>query len=115
MLVVRLKPYLRAMERMGFTQTGMRAVEDAIAAAPNAHPVIAGLRGVRKARLARPGGGKRGGGRAIYYIAISPDRMFMMTAYPKNERDDLSPDQRRAILTALETIKRGRLKSPDSK
>jgi hypothetical protein len=31
--------------------------------------------------------------------------LFMMTAYPKSERDDLSPDQRRAILAALASIK----------
>jgi hypothetical protein len=29
----------------------------------------------------------------------------MMTAYPKNERDDLSQDQRRAIVRAIESIK----------
>lgn len=29
----------------------------------------------------------------------------MMTAYAKNEREDLSADQRRAILAALESIK----------
>jgi hypothetical protein len=28
-----------------------------------------------------------------------------MTAYAKNERDDLSEDQRRAIIAALESIK----------
>jgi len=31
----------------------------------------------------------------------------MMTAYPKNERDDLSPDQRKAILAAIDSIKGG--------
>jgi hypothetical protein len=105
MRVVRLKPYLRAMQRMGFKDDAMRKVEAAIAAAPDAHPMIKGLRGVRKARFARAGKGKSGGGRAIYYLAISPDILFMMTAYPKNEREDLSAGQRRAILAAIESIK----------
>ena len=90
---------------MGLDDVEMREVERMIVAAPAAHPVMRGLRGVRKARFARPGGGKSGGGRAIYYVVLSPDRLFMMTAYPKNERDDLSPDQRRAILAAIESIK----------
>ena len=30
----------------------------------------------------------------------------MMAAYPKNERDDLSTEQRRRILVALESIKK---------
>lgn len=90
---------------MGFDDAGMRAIEAAIIAAPQAHPMIRGLRGVRKARFARPDGGKSGGGRTIYYVALSPDRLFMMTAYPKSERDDLSPDQRKAIFAAMESIK----------
>jgi hypothetical protein len=105
MLVFRLKPYVRAMARMGFDDTEMRAIETSIIAAPKAHPIIRGLRGVRKARFARPGGGKSGGGRAIYYLALSADRLFMMTAYAKNEQDDLSPEQRKAILAAIESIR----------
>lgn len=35
-------------------------MEDAIAANPEAHPVIPGTKGVRKARWLRPGMGKRG-------------------------------------------------------
>ena len=105
MQILRLPPYLRAMAAMGIDEQGMHDIEAAIRAAPDAHPMVKGLRGTRKARFARPGMGKRGGGRTIYYIALSPDRLFMMTAYPKNERDDLSHDQRRAILHALESIK----------
>ena len=105
MQVVRLKPYLRAMKALGFDDSEMHAVEVMILSAPDANPMVKGLRGARKARFARPGMGKSGGGRTIYYIAVAPDRLFMMAAYPKNERDDLSPDQRRAILRAIESIK----------
>jgi hypothetical protein len=35
---------------------------------------------------------KSGGGRTVYYVAVAPGVLFMMTAYPKNERDDLSPE-----------------------
>ena len=105
MQVVRLTPYLRAMRAMGFDETDMRNIEAAILAAPQAHPIVKGLRGVRKARFARPGSGKSGGGRALYYVMLSRELLFMLTAYPKNERDDLSSDQRKAILRAIEGIK----------
>ena len=104
MRVIRLKPYLRAMERMGLGDEAMRRVEFDLIAAPEAHPVIKGLRGVRKARFPLPGRGKSGGGRVIYYVAVKT-AIYMMTAYPKNERDDLSPDQRKAILVAIESLK----------
>jgi hypothetical protein len=105
MQVFRLPPYIRAMTAMGLDDAAMRVVESEIRAAPDAHPMVKGLKGARKARFARPGMGKRGGGRTIYYVAISPDRLYMMTAYAKNERDDLSADQRKAIVAALESIK----------
>jgi hypothetical protein len=50
--------------------------------------------------------GKRGGGRVVYYVALGADRFYMMAAYPKSERDDLSTEQRHRILAALESIKK---------
>jgi hypothetical protein len=105
MHIIRLKPYLRAMAAMGLADADMRAVERSIELHPDAHPIIKGLKGVRKARFARPGMGKSGGGRAVYYFAISAETMIMLTACPKNERDDLSTDQRRLILAAIEQFK----------
>jgi hypothetical protein len=94
------------MRRMGLGDADMRRIEMDILAAPQSHPVIQGLKGVRKARFARPGGGKRGGGRVIYFLAIPRESLFMLTAYPKSERDDLSPAQRKAILQAITSIGR---------
>ena len=66
--------------------------------------MIKGLRGGRKARFARAGTGKSGGGRAIYYMALKGGLLGMLTAYPKNEKDDLTPDDRRAVLRAIEAL-----------
>ena len=105
MPIFRLTPYLRGMSEMGIDQIGMAGIEAEIVVNAN-HPLIPGLKGVRKARIRRPGMGKRGGGRVIYYVALGSDRFYMMAAYPKSEPDDLSADQRRRILLALESIKR---------
>ena len=85
----------------------MRRIELDLIAAPKAHPIIKGLRGVRKARFAFSGRGKSGGGRVIYYVAVET-AIYMMTAYPKNERDDLSSEQRKAILAAIDSLKGSR-------
>lgn len=104
MRVFRLKPYSRAMVRMGLDDDAMRRIELDIVKAPEAHPIIRGLRGVRKARIALPGRGKSGGGRVIYFVMAGSD-LFMMTAYPKSEQDDLTSAQRKDILAALQSIK----------
>lgn len=44
--------------------------------------------------------------RPVYYVALGTDRFYMMAAYPKSERDDLSTEQRRRILVTLESIKK---------
>jgi hypothetical protein len=105
MPIFRLTPYLRGMRDMGIDEGGMADIEAEIVANPT-HPMIRGLKGARKARIQRPGMGKRGGGRVVYYVALGTDRFYMMAAYPKSERDDLSTKQRRRILVALESIRK---------
>ena len=67
-----------------------RAMEDAIAWNPDAHPVVPGTAGVRKARWGRLGMGKRGGIRVIYYWLAAPDLVLLITAYAKNAKENLS-------------------------
>jgi hypothetical protein len=107
MRILRLKRYLRAMQAMGFEELEMQEIELAIRAAPEAHPMIKGLRGARKARVRRRGMGKRGGGRVIYYLAVRGQILAFLLAYPKNEKDDLTQDDRKAILRAIEMLTSG--------
>jgi len=58
-------------------------------------PVIRGGGGLRKLRWARPGGGKSGGLRVIYYWGPTEDAFYMLYAYAKKEH--LTPAQTRAL------------------
>ncbi|MFG1481036.1 type II toxin-antitoxin system RelE/ParE family toxin [Xanthobacter sp. V4C-4] len=80
-------------------------VRGIIALAPERYPVVKGI-GLRKARIALPGRGKSGGARVIYYIHLGASH-FMMFAYPKNEQEDLTPDQRKALLALVSDIMKG--------
>lgn len=40
----------------------------------------------------------------IYYVAVGT-AIYLMTAYPKNEADDLSSEQRKRILTVINGLK----------
>jgi hypothetical protein len=48
--------------------------------------VIPDLGGIRKLRFSLGGKGKRGGGRAIYFLMVSEDLAFMLFAYAKSEK-----------------------------
>ena len=66
---------------------------------PDAGDVIEGTGGLRKRRFAdaRRGKGKRGGLHVIYYWWESGLQFWLYTVYDKNERDDLSPQQRKLL------------------
>src|ERR1700730_13703534 len=85
MPIFRLMPYLRGMRDMGIDEAGMADIEAEIAAHPT-HPMIRVLKRARKARIQRPGMGKQGGGRVIYYVAIGADRSLLYDGRLSQER-----------------------------
>lgn len=60
-----------------------------IAANPLAGDVIPGGSGLRKVRWTRPGIGKRGGARVIYYNAQSAETIWLLIVYTKAKFDNL--------------------------
>jgi mRNA-degrading endonuclease RelE of RelBE toxin-antitoxin system len=73
-----------------------------LSAHPDAGAIIRGSGGMRKIRWAGSGRGKRGGVRVIYYWWVANSRISMLLVYAKNEQDDLTPDQLKALKGALE-------------
>jgi hypothetical protein len=65
-----------------------------IAAEPEAGAVIAGSGGCRKVR---PGMGKRGGARIIYFSRLAAGELCMLLIYPKAERDTIPAHLLKAI------------------
>lgn len=69
---------------------------------PDLGDVIEGTGGIRKVRVASSGHGKRGGSRVIYYHFTSASQIALLLIYPKNEKDDLSADERKALKQIIE-------------
>jgi mRNA-degrading endonuclease RelE of RelBE toxin-antitoxin system len=69
---------------------------------PNRGSVIPGTAGLRKLRWQKAGTGKRGGIRIIYFWIIDESTVLMLLAYPKSERDDLTPTQKRKLKQIVE-------------
>ena len=74
-----------------------RSLQVALMLRPEQGPLIRGGGGLRKVRWARPGGGKSGGLRVIYYWAAAAGAFYMLYAYAKNEQGDLTAAQTRAL------------------
>ena len=48
------------------------------------------------------GEGKRGGDRIIYFWHATSETILLLFVYPKNERGDLTPAQRKALRVMVE-------------
>lgn len=70
-----------------------RTLQNVLAEMPDSGAIIQGSGGIRKIRWGANGRGKRGGIRVIYYWATDEGQIFMLYAYAKNERDDLTQAQ----------------------
>jgi hypothetical protein len=69
---------------------------------PEAGTVIPGSGGCRKARWSRPGMGKRGGARIIYFTRLQAGELCMLLVYPKAAKDDIPAHILKRVRTELE-------------
>ena len=64
--------------------------------------IIPSSGGIRKLRWAGSGRGKRGGLRIIYYWQTAEDQIWMLVAYPKNEKEYLAADEIKVLKRLVE-------------
>jgi hypothetical protein len=82
---------------------GFRALQNVLMENPAAGDVIEGAGGLRKIRQADPrrGKGTRGGLRVIYFWWEAGRQFWLYTLYDKNEMDDLSAKDKKALKDML--------------
>jgi hypothetical protein len=78
-------------------------LQQELMANPEAGDVMEGTGGLRKIRQPDPrrGKGKRGGLRVIYYWWLGGDQFWLFTVFDKDQADDLTPEQRKALKQML--------------
>ncbi len=78
-----------------------------LSAYPDAGDAIPGAGGVRKLRWANSqrGKGKRSGSRTIYLHVAIADVVHLLTIYDHEEKDDLSPDERKELTAYARVLK----------
>jgi hypothetical protein len=79
-----------------------RQLQLALVLHPDLGAVIPGSGGIRKARWAIRGRGKRGGVRVIYYWLVVQNKILILFMYAKNDQDDLTPEQLKVLCRIVE-------------
>jgi len=104
---------MRFVETSAFTKRLTHIADDEtyrrfqleLAANPEKGQFIQGTGGLRKARIASRGKGKRGGARVIYLYLETPRVVYLVYAYDKGEADDLSAAEKKELRAIAEAIK----------
>jgi hypothetical protein len=84
-----------------FTEDEQAAIIDLVASDPRCGVVVPGGGSIRKVRVGLSGRGKRGGARLIYLFGGDDLPVFLLAAFAKNERDDLTPTERSLMAKAV--------------
>src|ERR1700761_525878 len=87
-------PEFLAASRKLLSEEERSALIDYLARRPDAGDIVPGAGGIRKVRWSIGGKGTRGGARIIYFFHDRDVPLFLLTAYGKNERADLSGAER---------------------
>ena len=101
--VVETPGYLKAVESI-FSQAERDRIVAMVAANPEYGEVIQGTGGFRKVRVARSGMGKHGGARVIYILRGEAFPIFLVMAYAKNEKENLTMRERNLLSKRAEEI-----------
>jgi hypothetical protein len=102
--VVETPTFLRQSERI-WTDEERAELVDHMARNPESGVVIPDTNGVRKMRWSRQGSGKRGGTRVIYFYHRPDAPLYLLLAYAKAQREDMTQDEKRAVAELATALK----------
>ncbi len=97
-------PEFLACARNLFTEEERRNLIDFLAHDPISGDLMQGTGGARKLRWGARGKGKRGGARVITFYAGPRVPVFILSAFGKGERVNLSKSERNALREVLATL-----------
>jgi hypothetical protein len=90
-----------------FSSVERAAIVDRLAADPTCGVVVPGSGGIRKVRFGFGARGKSGGARIIYLYSGEGLPVFVLAAFAKNEKADLTVSERNALRKIVDDMVKG--------
>lgn len=103
-LFVIMPEFEKQWAKMGLTDKDLQRLQYELLENPLNGAVMQGTGGLRKIRFAFENQGKSGSARVVYVDFAIYEKIFLITAYPKNEKDNLSPAERNGIKKLIEAL-----------
>ena len=89
---------------MGLDDNDLQALQIELLKDPQIGSVIKGTGKLRKMRFAFPNRGKSGSSRVLYVDFVLAETIYLIFAYSKNEKDNLTDEERNNIKKMIEKI-----------
>ena len=89
---------------MGLDDNDLQALQIELLKDPQIGSVIQGTGKLRKMRFAFPNRGKSGSSRVLYVDFVLAETIYLIFAYPKNEKDNLTDEERNNIKKMIAKI-----------
>lgn len=97
--------FSRRWKEIGLTDKELLALQIILLKDPEAGPVIEGTGGIRKVRFAVENRGKSGGIRVCYADFSEYEVIYLITAFEKNEKDNLSQEEKNVLKKLVKSLK----------
>ncbi len=94
---VELPFFRKKWKALGLDDKDLKRLQEELIADPKVGDVMQGTGGIRKMRFAFEKRGKSGSVRIIYVDFEVYEKIFLITAYPKNEKENLSQAERNEL------------------
>lgn len=101
---VELPSFRSDWKALGLTDSDLRRLQEELLANPKTGNAIQGTGGVRKMRFAFENRGKSGSVRIIYVDFEIHEKLYLLTAYPKSEKDNLTKAERNELKKLVEIL-----------
>lgn len=98
-------PLFRRQSQDVWDDAECEAFIDFIARNPEEGDLIPETGGVRKIRWARPGSGKRGGVRVVYFFHNGDRPLYLLMVYAKARQENLTPEEKKIVRKLAASLK----------
>lgn len=103
---VNLSMFDKKWEEMGLDDDDLLRLQNELLNFPQKGDVIRGTGGLRKMRFKVGDKGKRGGVRVCYVDFVVCERIYLVTAYPKSNKENLTDEERASIAKMIDALER---------
>lgn len=98
--------FVKQWTKLGMLDEDLRRLELELLKNPQAGDVVRGTGGLRKIRFSFENKGKRSSSRVCYVDFVVYETIYLITAYSKNEKDNLTEAECNVIKKGIEALKK---------